>query len=187
MVNYQHPNLVRVPCQAAGETEAIEPPSATVRVGKLRRLASAIVNLRPIRYLVNWGRGYALWPVHLTVACCSVEFGAAMGPRYDLERFGMMPLGSLRQCDLLLIEGSVTRKMASRVKMIYDQMPDPKYVVAMGACAISGGLFWDSYSVVQGVDKIIPVDVYVPGCPPRPETLADGILELQRKIRSSRV
>lgn len=187
MVEHQRPYAKGLPCQNASEVEALGPPPATVRVGNLRRLVSALANLRPIRYLVNWARGYALWPVHLTVACCSVEFGAGMGPRFDLERFGMMPLGSLRQCDLLLIEGSVTRKMASRVKMIYDQMPDPKYVVAMGACAISGGLFWDSYSVIQGVDKIIPVDVYVPGCPPRPECLADGILELQQKIRKSRV
>ncbi len=187
MVDYQPQTLRKFPCQATGDEKALEPPTATIRVGKLRRLVSALTNLKPVRYLVNWGRKYALWPVHLTVACCSVEFGAAMGPRYDFERMGMMPLGSLRQCDLLLIEGSVTRKMASRVRMIYDQMPDPKYVIAMGACAISGGLFWDSYSVVQGVDKIIPVDVYVPGCPPRPETLADGVLELQQKIQNSRV
>ncbi len=187
MVNNHPPTKQKAPCQVAGDVRGLDPPTATIRVGRLRRLASALSNLGPIRYLVNWGRKYALWPVHLTVACCSVEFGAGMGPRYDLERFGMMPLGSLRQCDLLLIEGSVTRKMATRVKMIYDQMPDPKYFVAMVACAISGGLFWDSYSVVQGVDKIIPVDVYVPGCPPRPETLADGILELQQKIQNSRV
>lgn len=187
MVALQNVCEAELPCRVQGDTEAIDPPSASVRVGVLRRVASRIVNFGPIRFVANWGRRYALWPVHLTVACCSVEFGAGMGPRFDLERFGMLPLGSLRQCDLLLIEGSVTRKMASRVRMIYDQMPDPKYVVAMGACAISGGLFWDSYSVVQGVDKIIPVDVYVPGCPPRPECLADGILELQRKIRYSRV
>lgn len=187
MVDALNVHSAEPPCRASGNTAILAPPSATFHVGLLRRVVSRIVNFGPIRFVANWGRRYALWPVHLTVACCSVEFGAGMGPRFDLERFGMLPLGSLRQCDLLLIEGSVTRKMASRVRMIYDQMPDPKYVVAMGACAISGGLFWDSYSVVQGVDKIIPVDVYVPGCPPRPECLADGILELQRKIRNSRV
>ncbi len=110
-----------------------------------------------------------------------------MGSRFDAERLGVMPLGSLRQCDLLIIEGTVTKKMAERVVRIYHQMASPRYVIAMGACAISGGLFRDSYSIIPGVNKILPVDVYVPGCPPRPEMLVDAILELQQKIRESKV
>lgn len=142
----------------------------------------------PLRYLINWGRLYSLWPVHLETACCSIEFGAASGPRYDLERFGMLEaFGSLRQCDVLVVQGTVTRKMAPRMKWVYEQMPEPKWVIAMGACAISGGLYTDSYNVLQGVDKIVPVDVYIPGCPPRPETLIQGIIELQNKIRKSKV
>ncbi|MFX1562034.1 MAG: NADH-quinone oxidoreductase subunit B, partial [Promethearchaeota archaeon] len=148
-------------------------------VGKLRDILQYIVNWRPIRYFVNWSRLYSLWPVHLTTACCSVEFGATMGSRFDAERLGLMPLGSLRQCDLLIIEGTVTKKMAERVLRIYNQMASPRYVIAMGACAITGGIFKDSYNVVPGVNKILPVDAYVPGCPPRPEMLIDAILQLQ--------
>jgi len=143
-----------------------------------------IRNRSLVRYLVNWSRLSSLWPVHLTTACCSVEFAASVSPRYDPERYGFLPAtGSLRQSDVLIVEGTVTSKMAQRVRIIYDQMPDPKWVVAMGACAISGGLYAkDSYNVLQGVDDIVPVDVYVPGCPPRPETLLQGLLLLRNKI-----
>ncbi|MFW9984318.1 MAG: NADH-quinone oxidoreductase subunit B [Candidatus Odinarchaeota archaeon] len=161
--------------------------TGSVFVGRLRNALNRVVNVRPFKYLVNWSRLYSLWPVHLTTACCSVEFGATMGSRFDAERLGVMPLGSLRQCDLLIIEGTVTKKMAERVVRIYNQMASPRYVIAMGACAISGGLFRDSYSIIPGVNKILPVDVYVPGCPPRPEMLVDAILELQQKIRESKV
>jgi Ni,Fe-hydrogenase III small subunit len=107
-------------------------------------------------YAVNWGRVWSLWPVHLETACCSVEFGAASGPKYDVERFGIIEaFGSLRQCDLIVVQGTVTRKMAPRVRMVYDQMPEPKYVIAMGACAITGGLYIDSYNVLPGIDGII--------------------------------
>ncbi len=137
-----------------------------------------------IKYIVNWGRLSSLFPVHLTTACCSVEFAGTVSPRYDPERFGILnAVGSLRQSDLLIVEGTVTTKMAQRVRVIYDQMPEPKYVVAMGACAISGGLYAkDSYNVLQGVDDIIPVDVYVPGCPPNPQTLTQGFVLLRDKI-----
>ncbi|HIQ29027.1 MAG TPA: NADH-quinone oxidoreductase subunit B [Candidatus Caldiarchaeum subterraneum] len=137
-----------------------------------------------VRYLVNWGRMASLFPVHLTTACCSVEFAATHSPRYDPERFGWLPAtGSLRQSDVIVVEGTVTTKMAQRLRLIYDQMPEPKWVIAMGACAISGGLYAkDSYNVIQGIDDIVPVDVYVPGCPPRPETLFQGILLLREKI-----
>jgi len=163
----------------------------SVFAGKVNDLLGTIVEQsvkEPIRYIVNWGRLYALWPVHLETACCSIEFGAASGPRFDLERFGMLEaFGSLRQCDLLVVQGTVTRKMAPRLLWVYEQMPEPKWVIAMGACSISGGLYIDSYNVIQGIDKIIPTDVYIPGCPPRPETLIQGIIELQNKIRRSRI
>ncbi|MCS7142715.1 MAG: NADH-quinone oxidoreductase subunit NuoB [Aigarchaeota archaeon] len=141
-----------------------------------------------IRYLVNWARLSSLYPVHLTTACCSVEFAGTVSPRYDPERFGFLPAtGSLRQSDVIIVEGTVTTKMAQRVRVIYDQMPDPKWVVAMGACAISGGLYAKhSYNVIQGVDDIVPVDVYIPGCPPRPETLIQGLLLLRDKILAER-
>ncbi len=137
-----------------------------------------------VKYLVNWGRLSSLFPVHLTTACCSVEFAGTVGSRYDPERFGILnAVGSLRQSDLLIVEGTVTTKMAQRVRIIYDQMPEPKYVIAMGACAISGGLYAkDSYNVLQGVDDIVPVDVYVPGCPPNPQTLIQGFILLREKI-----
>lgn len=155
-----------------------------VLVGKINEILQKAV-AEPLQYVANWGRLYSLWPAHLETACCSVEFGAAAGSRFDLERFGILEaFGSLRQCDLLVVQGTVTRKMAPRVRMIYDQMPDPKYVVAMGACAITGGLYFDSYNVLPGIDMILPVDVHVPGCPPRPEALIQGLILLQDKIRS---
>jgi NADH-quinone oxidoreductase subunit B len=117
-------------------------------------------------------------------ACCGAEVGGATDPRFDVERLGVLQaFGSLRQCDLLIVEGTVSRKMAPRLKRVYDQMPEPKYVIAMGACAITGGLFFDSYNVLPGVDSLLPVDVYVPGCPPRPEALIEGIIMLQNKIK----
>lgn len=161
-------------------------PGRVYKEGKegLRYVIYKLKNLSLIKYIINWGRICSMWPVHLTTACCSVEFAALSGPRYDPERFGWLTaVGSLRQSDVLLIEGTVTTKMAQRVRLIYDQMPEPKWVIAMGACAISGGLYAkDSYNVIQGIDDIIPVDVYIPGCPPRPETLFQGILLLRDKI-----
>ena len=156
-----------------------------VLVGKVNDILQDNIG-EPIRYVANWGRLYSLWPVHLETACCSVEIGAAGGARFDMERFGILEaFGSLRQCDLLIVMGTVTRKLAPRLKLIYDQMPDPKWVVAMGACSITGGLYFDSYNVLRGIDDIIPVDVYVPGCPPRVEAVMQGIALLQDKIRRS--
>ena len=159
------------------------------RRGKTHYVIQKIKDNSLIRYLVNWGRLSSMWPVHLTTACCSVEFAALSSSRYDPERFGWIPAtGSLRQSDILLVEGTVNTKMAPRVRFIYDQMPNPKWVIAMGACAISGGLYAkDSYNVIQGLDDIIPVDVYVPGCPPRPETLFQALLLLREKILQSRL
>ena len=141
------------------------------------------IMLTSVDAVLNWARRSSLWPVICFPACCAFEFIAAEGPRFDMSRFGMEILrASPRQADLMITAGTLTWKMAPNVRRIYNQMPEPKWVIAMGACAISGGIFRSSYSVVPGYNKIIPVDVYVPGCPPRPEALSYGVRMLQRKI-----
>jgi NADH-quinone oxidoreductase subunit B len=136
--------------------------------------------------LVAWARKNSLWPYPFGTACCGIELMSVMGPKYDLARFGAEVVRfSPKQSDLLLVAGTINEKMAPILKRIYDQMPEPKWVISMGACASSGG-FYRAYNVVQGIDKLIPVDVYIPGCPPTPEAVIDGIMQLQAKIQKER-
>jgi NADH-quinone oxidoreductase subunit B len=133
-------------------------------------------------WLINWGRKNSLWPMPLGLSCCGIELMAIIGPKFDIGRFGAEAARfSPRQCDLLIVAGTLTWKMAQACRTIYDQMPDPKWVMAMGVCSSSGGMY-DSYAVVQGVDSILPVDIYVPGCPPRPDAVLDALIKLQKKI-----
>lgn len=136
--------------------------------------------------VINWGRKYSMWPMPFGTACCAIEFMGVVGSRFDVSRFGAeLVRFSPRQADLLLVMGTVTQKMAPVLKQIYDQMPNPKWVVSMGACASSGG-FYDNYTTVQGIDEIIPVDVYVAGCPPRPENVLGAVVKIMEKISTER-
>lgn len=144
--------------------------------------------LKYVDEFFDWGRLNSVWPLTFGLACCAIEMMSTASANYDIARFGMEVFRpSPRQADLMIVAGTVTHKMAPRVKRLYDQMPYPKYVIAMGACSISGGPFSNSYSVLKGVDKIIPVDVYIPGCPPKPEALLHGILKLREKISKERI
>src|SRR5687768_7476555 len=136
-----------------------------------------------IKQLVDWARSRSAWPLGYGLACCAIEMFSAASSTHDLARFGAEVFrASPRQADVMIVAGTVTHKMAPRLRRLYEQMPEPKWVIAMGNCASSGGEFWDSYATLQGVDTIVPVDVYVPGCPPRPEALTEGVLRLREKI-----
>jgi NAD(P)H-quinone oxidoreductase subunit K len=146
------------------------------------------VILTTVDDLHNWARLSSLWPLLYGTACCFIEFAALIGSRFDFDRFGLIPRSSPRQADLIITAGTITMKMAPALVRLYEQMPDPKYVIAMGACTITGGMFSvDSPTAVRGVDKLIPVDVYLPGCPPRPEAIIDAIIKLRKKIANDSI
>jgi NADH-quinone oxidoreductase subunit B len=142
--------------------------------------------LSTVEKMVGWARSSSLWPLGFGLACCAIEMMSTFASRYDLARFGMEVMRpSPRQADLMIVAGRLSVKMAPVIKQLYEQMPNPKYVISMGACASCGGIF-NNYAIVQGVDRVIPVDIYVPGCPPRPEQLIDGILKLHAKIKKEK-
>jgi len=146
------------------------------------------VLLTKVEDLTNWARLSSLWPMGFGLACCAIEMMSTYASGYDLERFGIFPRASPRQSDVMIVAGTVTFKMADRVRRLYEQMSEPRYVISMGSCSNCGGPYWEhGYHVVKGVDRIIPVDIYVPGCPPRPEALIGGFLKLQEKIRNERL
>ena len=146
------------------------------------------VILTTVDDLYNWSKLSSLWPLLFGTACCFIEFAALIGSRFDFDRFGLIPRSSPRQADLIITAGTITMKMAPQLVRLYEQMPNPKYVIAMGACTITGGMFSvDSPTAVRGVDKLIPVDVYLPGCPPRPEAIIDAIIKLRKKISNNSI
>ncbi len=160
------------------ETEKLQPS-----------IVQSIVQLAPLDQILALGRANSLWPMTFGLACCAIEMMAAGASRFDLARFGAEVFRpSPRQCDVMIVAGTISKKMAPAVKTLYDQMPEPKWVIAMGNCAISGGpfAFEGQYGIIEGADQFLPVDIYIPGCPPRPEALIEGILELEEKITGSR-
>ncbi|HSQ75881.1 MAG TPA: NADH-quinone oxidoreductase subunit NuoB [Bacteroidota bacterium] len=153
-----------------------------------QRFENGNVLLTSVDDVLAWGRLSSLWAMQFGLACCAIEMMATGASHYDLDRFGTFFRSSPRQADVMIVAGTVTLKMASRIKTLYDQMAEPRYVLSMGSCANCGGPYWEhGYHVLKGVDRVIPVDVYVPGCPPRPEALMEGLLKLKEKIRKERL
>jgi NAD(P)H-quinone oxidoreductase subunit K len=155
---------------------------------KVTQELSENIILTSVDDLYNWARLSSLWPLLFGTACCFIEFAALLGSRFDFDRFGLVPRSTPRQADLIITAGTITMKMAPALVRLYEQMPEPKYVIAMGACTITGGMFsMDSPTAVRGVDKLIPVDVYIPGCPPRPEAIIDAVIKLRKKISNESI
>lgn len=172
------PTIKSIPYEDFKDNEYLEDMVRQLNAGGTKVLLGCLDDL------INWGRSNSLWPLTFATSCCGIEFMAVGAARYDFARFGFeVARASPRQADMIMVAGTITHKMAPVLKRLYDQMADPKYVVAVGGCAISGGPFKKSYHVLNGVDKILPVDVYIPGCPPRPEALLYGMMQLQRKVK----
>lgn len=170
-----------IPFEDWKDNESLEEMLAELRAGGVNVLVSCLDDV------VNWGRSNSLWPLTFATSCCGIEFMAVGAARYDFARFGFeVTRASPRQADMIMVAGTITHKMAPVLRRLYDQMADPKYVVAVGGCAISGGPFKKSYHVVRGIEEILPVDVFIPGCPPRPESLLYGMMQLQRKVKLER-
>ena len=191
MADEKSSNPFRVLQPAPPPAVSLEPAPAKSEADALREEAEQGILFTTVGSMVNWAvnqaRANAIWPLGFGLACCAIEMMAIAGPRFDISRFGAEVFrGSPRQADLMIVAGRVSIKMAPVLRQLYDQMPSPKYVIAMGACSSCGGIF-NNYAILQGVDKIVPVDVYVPGCPPRPEALIHGIMKLQEKILRSPV
>ncbi|XP_049643907.1 NADH dehydrogenase [ubiquinone] iron-sulfur protein 7, mitochondrial isoform X2 [Suncus etruscus] len=171
------------------QSTATDSPSSTSPAGAVVPKHAALPSSRAeyvvtkLDDLVNWARRSSMWPMTFGLACCAVEMMHMAAPRYDMDRFGVVFRASPRQSDVMIVAGTLTNKMAPALRKVYDQMPEPRYVVSMGSCANGGGYYHYSYSVVRGCDRIVPVDIYVPGCPPTAEALLYGILQLQRKIK----
>ena len=167
------------------EVELLRPVEAQHPTALYRQVLPGIIQA-PVDYVFGLARKSSLWPMTFGLACCAIEMMSSYMSHHDLDRLGIIPWASPRQSDVMIVAGTVTKKMAPAVKLLYEQMPNPKWVLAMGACAIDGGPYARYDRVVQGVDKIIPVDVYVPGCPPRPEALIEGLIALQEKVMRDR-
>src|SRR5881296_1133701 len=184
----QHLRAPRLPGSRGDGHLRVHPgPGTAVRLSKEGAAMGLLDNVpmpQPVKFILNWGRKYSLWVMNFGLACCAIELIATSTSKHDFMRLGVIPIAhGPRQADLMVVAGTLTDKMAPALKRVYDQMPDPKYVISFGSCSNCGGLYWDSYSVTKGVDQIVPVDVYVPGCPPRPEALLHGIVKLQEKIK----
>jgi NADH-quinone oxidoreductase subunit B len=177
----------RTLCKSGVEIEAerLRPVQAEPGKALYRQVLPGVLQV-PADLIIAASRKSSLWPMTFGLACCAIEMMSAYMSHHDLDRFGIVPWASPRQADVMIVAGTVTKKMAPAVKLLYEQMPNPKWVIAMGACATNGGPYTRYDRVLQGVDKIIPVDVYVPGCPPRPEALMDGLIALQNKIMEER-